>query len=111
MRYLNAWLTMPLMFRPMLTAAALAAFLAVAPGAKAIAPLYPFQTSAWLRTSSEGVSLDEAIRRVREMYGDVTILKAETRGSGDRREHRIKFLTDSGRVKTVSVDAQSGSIR
>ena len=95
----------------MLTAAALAAFLAVAPGAKAIAPLYPFQTSAWLRTSSEGVSLDEAIRRVREMYGDVTILKAETRGSGDRREHRIKFRTDSGRVKTVRVDAQSGSIR
>jgi uncharacterized membrane protein YkoI len=111
LRYLNAWLTMPFMFRPMLTAAALAAFLAVAPGAKATAPSHPFQTSGWLRTSSEGVSLDEAIRRVREMYGDVTILKAETRGSGDRRVHRIKILTASGRVKTVSVDAQSGAIR
>lgn len=102
---------MPFMFRPMLTAAALAAFLAVAPGAKATPTSHPFGTSGWLRTSSEGVSLDEAIRRVREMYGDVTILKAETRGSGDRRVHRIKILTGSGRVKTVSVDAQSGSIR
>jgi uncharacterized membrane protein YkoI len=95
----------------MLTAAALAAFLAVAPGAEATATIHPSQQAAWLQTSSEGVSLDEAIRRVREMYGDVTILKAETLGSGERRVHRIKILTASGRVKTVSVDAQSGSVR
>jgi uncharacterized membrane protein YkoI len=95
----------------MLTAAALAAFLAVAPGAEATATIYPSHETTWLQTSSEGVSLDEAIRRVREKYGDVTILKAETRGSGERRVHRIKILTASGRVKTVSVDAQSGSVR
>ena len=50
------------------------------------------------------VSLDEAIRKVRKAYGDVTILKAQTKG----KSHQIKFLTDSGRVRTVRVDASTG---
>lgn len=90
----------------------------------ALAVLLPWQAQArpWdgpadarprdLRVVQEdGVSLSEAIRRVREAYGDVTILKAETRGRNGRRYHEIKILTDSGRVRTVRVDADSGQIR
>jgi uncharacterized membrane protein YkoI len=59
----------------------------------------------------ERVSLDEAIRMVRERYGDVTILKARTKGRSGTRTHTIKFLTKSGRVRTVRVDADSGEMR
>ncbi|KPK60676.1 MAG: hypothetical protein AMJ59_04875 [Gammaproteobacteria bacterium SG8_31] len=102
---------MPHMFRPLLTAAALAAFLAIAPSQVALSRAGPASAPAWIRTASEGVSLDEAIRRVRDVYGDVTVLKAETRGAENRRVHHIKFLTESGRVKTVMVDARTGDIR
>ena len=54
--------------------------------------------------AEERVSLDAAIRKVRNAYGDVTILKAQTKGKVDQ----IKFLTDSGRVRTVRVDANTG---
>lgn len=61
--------------------------------------------TAIISPMAEGrVSLDEAIRKVRNAYGDVTILKAQTRG----KVHQIKFLTDSGRVRTVRVDANTG---
>ncbi len=59
----------------------------------------------------ERVSLDDAIRMVRERYGDVTILKARTKGRSGTRTHTIKFLTKSGRVRTVRVDADSGEMR
>jgi hypothetical protein len=63
------------------------------------------------RAASEGrVSLDEAIREVRSRYGDVTILKARTKKRNGSRVHTIKFLTDSGRVRTVRVDADTGAI-
>ena len=55
-------------------------------------------------TANSQVSLDEAIRKVRSAYGDVTILKAQTKG----KVHQIKFLTDSGRVRTVRVNANTG---
>ena len=57
------------------------------------------------------VSLGEAIRQVRNTYGDITILKAETRRKNGRRVHRIKFLTDTGRVRTVEIDTGSGKAR
>src|SRR5210317_286079 len=51
------------------------------------------------RAAAEGrVSLDEAIRKVRSRYGDVTILKARTKKRNGSQVHTIKFLTDSGRV-------------
>ena len=61
-------------------------------------------------TAEERVSLDEAIRKVRSRYGDVTILNARTKKRNGSRVHNIKFLTDSGRVRTVRVDADSGEI-
>ena len=59
----------------------------------------------------ERVSLDEAVRMVRQRYGDVTILKARTRGRNGAQTHVVKFLTESGRVRTVRVDAASGEMR
>lgn len=50
------------------------------------------------------VTLEEAVRRVRKQYGG-RIVSAETQGSGDRRVHVIKVLTDDGRVRTVRISA------
>jgi uncharacterized membrane protein YkoI len=65
----------------------------------------------WRLAADNGVSLEAAIRQVRQRFGDVTILKAETKGKNGRRVHRIKFLTDGGRVRTVRIDAQTGEFR
>lgn len=101
---------MPDMPRSLLTAAVLAGlFLAQAVQAHTRDPYHPPRPA--LRLAASEVTLDGAISRVREAYGDVTILKAETRGGKDRRFHRIKFLTESGRVRTVEVDARTGEIR
>lgn len=50
------------------------------------------------------ISLEQAVRRVRKQYGG-RIISAETRGSGDRRVHVIKVLTDDGTVRTVRIPA------
>lgn len=101
---------MPDMTRNLLTAAVLAGlFIAEAGHAGVNRPGNPPRPA--LRLAASDVSLDQAINRVRESYGDVTILKAETRGGKDRKVHRIKFLTESGRVKTVEVDARTGEFR
>ncbi|MFK8053685.1 MAG: PepSY domain-containing protein [Woeseiaceae bacterium] len=55
-------------------------------------------------TYADKVTLEQAVRRVRKQYGG-RILSAETRGSGGRRQHVIKVLTDEGRVRTVRINA------
>ena len=50
------------------------------------------------------LTLEEAVRRVRKQYGG-RIVSAETQGSGDRRVHVSKVLTDDGRVRTVRINA------
>ena len=50
------------------------------------------------------VTLEEAVRRVRQQYGG-RIVSAETRGRGKDRVHVIKVLTDAGKVQTVRVAA------
>ena len=62
-------------------------------------------------TAEDGITLDEAIREVRQRYGDITILRARTKGRNGSRTHVIKFLTESGKVRTVRVDADSGEMR
>jgi len=102
---------MPDMFHALLMVAALAGLLALAsPGAAAI-PATAAAAPLAYRTASEEITLDDAIRKVRDTYGDVTILKAESRGSNGREVYRIKFLTESGRVKTVTIDAKTGEFR
>jgi len=102
---------MPDMFHALLTAAALAALFAVAAGEAVAGPASVIVAPTAHRIAAEGITMDDAIRKVRETYGDVTILKAEASGSNGREVYRIKFLTESGRVKTVTVDAATGEFR
>ena len=60
-----------------------------------------------LRQGEGGMSLDEAVRRVRAETGG-RILSAETVNENGRRVHRIKVLTPDQRVRIVTVDAERG---
>lgn len=57
-----------------------------------------------LPTAQDRVTLEQAVRRVRKQYGG-RIISAETKGSGARRVHVVKVLTDKGRVHTVRISA------
>jgi uncharacterized membrane protein YkoI len=58
-------------------------------------------------SEKRGISLDEAVSRVRRQSDD-NILSAETVRVDGRRVHRIKVLTSQGRVKHVQIDADTG---
>jgi len=58
----------------------------------------------------DGISLDEAVARVRRDTGG-RVLAAETRDDRGRTVYRIKVLLPNGSVRVVNVDAQSGSTR
>ena len=58
-------------------------------------------------SSGRGVSLDEAVARVRRQTKG-KILSAETVAVDGRDVHRIKVLTETGRVRRLQVDARSG---
>lgn len=58
-------------------------------------------------TESRGISLDEAVSRVRRQ-SDGRILSAETVRSDGRRVYRIKVLSRDGRVSRVDIDADTG---
>ena len=55
----------------------------------------------------KGISLDEAVSRVRRQSNG-TILSAETVLVDGRRVHRIKVLTTNGRVTRMDIDADTG---
>jgi uncharacterized membrane protein YkoI len=65
------------------------------------APVYVAQAA------NGGISLDEAVSRVRRQTKG-KILSAETVRSDGGSVHRIKVLTQDGRVKRLLIDAQSG---
>ena len=58
-------------------------------------------------SSRQGISLDEAVSKVRRQTNG-KILSAETVVVEGRDVHRIKVLTQKGRVQRLQVDAQSG---
>ncbi len=58
----------------------------------------------------DGISLDEAVARVRRDTGG-RVLAAEARDDRGRSVYRIKVLLPNGSVRVVNVDAQSGEIR
>lgn len=60
-----------------------------------------------LAQASEQVSLAEATRRVQQSTGG-QVLRAETKRDKGRVVHRIRVLTEDGRVRTVHVDAETG---
>jgi uncharacterized membrane protein YkoI len=57
--------------------------------------------------ASEKVSLAQATRMVQERTGG-QVLRAETKRDKGRAVHRIRVLTEDGRVRTVHVDAETG---
>lgn len=57
--------------------------------------------------SAENISLAEATRMVQERTGG-QVLRAETKRDKGRAVHRIRVLTEDGRVRTVHVDAETG---
>jgi uncharacterized membrane protein YkoI len=62
-----------------------------------------------LAQASGTVSLAEAMRIVKEQTGG-QVLRAETKRDKGRAVHRIRVLTDDGRVRTWHVDAETGRI-
>jgi uncharacterized membrane protein YkoI len=59
--------------------------------------------------AENGISLEEAARRVREQTGG-QVLRAETKRDKGRTVHRIRVLTEDGLVRTWRVDAETGEI-
>jgi uncharacterized protein YpmB len=59
--------------------------------------------------ASNGISLAEAARMVSERTGG-QVLRAETKREKGRTVHRIRVLTEDGRVRTWHVDAETGRI-
>jgi len=57
--------------------------------------------------STGGVSLEQAVKRVRRDSGG-RILSAQTVREEGRQVHRIKVLTREGRVRVYTVDARGG---
>jgi uncharacterized membrane protein YkoI len=59
--------------------------------------------------ASNGISLAQATRMVRDQTGG-QVLRAETKRDKGRTVHRIRVLTEDGRVRTWHVDAETGRI-
>lgn len=57
----------------------------------------------------QDTSLDDAISRVRK-HSDGRVLSAETVRNNDREEHRVRVITNDGRVRRYRLDAESGKI-
>ena len=87
-------------------AAALAGSIVLLAAAPLPAQLAP---SSELRVAqaAEKVSLAQATRMVQERTGG-QVLRAETKRDNGRAVHRIRVLTEDGRVRTVRVDAETG---
>ena len=56
---------------------------------------------------SQGISLDEAVRRARQQHRG-KVLSAEAVRIDGRKVYRIKILTKDGRVKRIHIDARTG---
>ncbi len=52
-------------------------------------------------------SLKDAVSEARDRYPG-RVLSADTERNGGRESHKIRILTDDGRVKRIRVDAESG---
>ncbi len=53
------------------------------------------------------MSLDQAVEEALDRFPG-RVLSAETQRQGGRESHKIRILTDDGRVKRLRIDAESG---
>jgi uncharacterized membrane protein YkoI len=68
----------------------------------------PAQRDQLVPAQRGGVSLAQATSMAQGRYQG-RIVRAETVQTGDRLVHEIRILGDDGRVRTVRIDAQTGS--
>lgn len=68
---------------------------------------FPFSVAQRGYGPGGGISLDEAVSRVRQ-NSNGKVLSAETVRVDGRKVHRIKILTKDGRVKRKQIDAETG---
>ena len=68
---------------------------------------FPFHVAQRGYGPDDGVSLDEAVSRMRR-NSNGKVLSAETVRVDGRKVHRVKILTKDGRVKRKEIDAQTG---
>lgn len=61
------------------------------------------------RIEPAAISLDQAVQMAQNRYRAKAV-KAETVKSGGRRVHQIRLLSAEGKVWTVRVDAETGSM-
>lgn len=71
-------------------------------------PLAPAQRDQLFPAQRGGVSLAQATSMAQGRYQG-RVVRAETTQMGDRTVHEIRILGDDGRVRTVRIDAQTGS--
>jgi uncharacterized membrane protein YkoI len=71
-------------------------------------PLAPAQRDQLVPTQRGGISLAQATSMAQGRYQG-RVVRAETVQMGDRLVHEIRILGDDGRVRTVRIDAQTGS--
>jgi uncharacterized membrane protein YkoI len=74
----------------------------------AVEPLAPAQRDQLFPTQRGGISLAQATSMAQSRYQG-RVVRAETVQAGDRTIHEIRILGDDGRVRTVRIDAQTGS--
>jgi uncharacterized membrane protein YkoI len=59
---------------------------------------------------SSRISLDQAVQMVQQRF-DARVVRAESRSEGGRTVYHLRLLNSEGRVWTVRVDAQTGSVK
>ena len=76
----------------------------------AVSPVSPAAAEPLrMAQAGNGISLAEATSMVRQKTGG-QVLRAETKRDKGRIVHRIRVLTEDGRVRTWHVDAETGRI-
>jgi uncharacterized membrane protein YkoI len=71
------------------------------------APYQPLLIAQRDHGGNDSISLDAAVAQARQRYNG-KVLSAETKRVDGRKVHRIKILTQDGRVKRLQVDAGTG---
>jgi uncharacterized membrane protein YkoI len=71
-------------------------------------PLAPAQRDQLFPSQRGGISLAQATSMAQGRYQG-RVVRAETVQMGERAVHEIRILGDDGRVRTVRIDAQTGS--
>ena len=74
----------------------------------AAAPLSPAQRDQLFPSQRGGISLAQATQMAQSRYQGRVVCAEQTQ-VGDRLVYEIRILGDDGRVRTVRIDAQTGS--